>query len=54
MYLDLKEADSRVAVPRIAGIGAPIAISQTEERIEGKILGQVGLKGSSDIGQYAD
>lgn len=29
-----------LAFPRIAGIGAPIEITQTEERIEGKILGQ--------------
>ena len=34
--------------------GAPIAITQTEELIEGKILGQVSLMGSSDFGQHAD
>ena len=38
---NLEETDSFGIVPRIAGIGAPIMISEMEELSEGKILGQV-------------
>lgn len=39
-----------LALPRIAGVGAPISMVQMEELSEGKILGQVSLMDSSDIG----
>ena len=52
--LELQEADSIGTVPRIAGIGAPIMISQMEELSEGKILGQVSPKETPDLRQLAD
>ena len=52
--LNVEDADSLGAVPRIAGIGAPIAITQTEDLSEGKILGQVSSMEASDFGQTSD
>ena len=42
------------AVPRIAGIGAPDAITQTQDLSESKILGQVSSAKPSDLGQVAE
>lgn len=51
---NLEETDSFGTVPRIAGIGAPIMISEMEELSEGKILGQVSPTEPWDLRQFAD
>ena len=53
-FLDGLEADRFGIVPRIAGIGAPIAIEQTEKISEGRILGQVSSKDPFNSCQVAD
>lgn len=53
-FLDAEDIDSFGAVPRIAGIGTPIAITQMDELSEGKILGQVSSVNAFDFGKLAD
>ena len=53
-FLDAVEADRFGIVPKIAGIGAPNAIKQTEKISEGRILGQVSSMDPFNSCQVAD